>query len=189
MSELHPGHESGDVPAKPAEGDAPGATGASPSVGGRLRVIGVRLGEQALLAPVGSLETVLAPPEVARVPHTAKWLRGIASWRGQALPVIDLGCFAWGRHSESGTQTRVLVVAGAASPCGFLVDEVFGLREIEHERVGEVDSAVRDACGELGDWLTASVADEDKRFALLPLEAFANITDFADLVEQSKGDP
>ncbi len=154
-----------------------------------LRAIGIRVGAQRFMVPVSAVESVLTPPEVARVPQTAAWLSGIANWRGQVLPVIDLACFAWGEASQAASESRVLVVAGATRSCGFLVDEVYGLQELEHDRIEEVDTQTRDACGELGDWLTARLCENEQSWALLPLEAFANITEFSAQVVQSEGEP
>lgn len=84
-----------------------------------------QLGDETFGLPIGSIdEIVRCPQSLTRVPRAPKFVKGLMSLRGKALPIIDQ------RHRfaipGAGDQTRqrVIVVTIDALQAGFLVDSV-----------------------------------------------------------------
>lgn len=90
--------------------------------------VGFRLGGQRLIAPMGEVFEILMPPRVARVPHTKRWVRGVANVRGNLLPIMDLGDYLGKGPANLTRLSRVLVIEQNAVSLGLLVDEVLGMR-------------------------------------------------------------
>ncbi len=92
-----------------------------------------RLGDLELAAPLLEVSEVLAYPAVARVPGTQSWVRGIANFRGNLLPIMDLRTLLEGVPVVRGRKNRVLVVNHQEIFAGLLVDEIIGLRHFLRE--------------------------------------------------------
>jgi twitching motility protein PilI len=93
--------------------------------------VGVALrlaGELYLIARDEVREVLTVPAPLTRVPGAPRWIRGIASVRGQILPIIDLRDFLGGGASPEGRNTRIVVAASREVPAGLIVDEVQGFR-------------------------------------------------------------
>lgn len=108
--------------------------------------IGFRLGGSRYVAPLDEVTEILTYPDLARVPHTKSWVRGIANVRGNLLPIMDLSGYLGKRPVALTRVSRVLVVDHDGVFAGLLVDEVLGMRHFyEEERSGEagaVDEAI-----------------------------------------------
>lgn len=143
-----------------------------------LRVIGFRIGEHRFAASVAAIETVLAPPVLARVPRAVAWLTGVWNWHGRVLPLIDLRRYAGGTETQVTAEARVLVMAGRAQACGFLVAEVFGLLELD-AAPNDVSRAERESYGELDACITGRIEHDGRSYAVLALEQLSNVTDLA----------
>lgn len=75
--------------------------------------------------PLASVEAIMAPPVLCRVPHAPDALLGAGNLGGQVLPVVDLAAFFPGRRSrryDGGGE--VLRVSAAGGAVGFWVDRV-----------------------------------------------------------------
>ncbi|MFL6621645.1 MAG: chemotaxis protein CheW [Sulfurifustaceae bacterium] len=83
--------------------------------------MGFRIGSLGLLLPVDDGREVIAPPPVARLPHAASWLRGLANVRGTLVPVID-GAAALGITRQAGTATYLLIFGEGETASGLLID-------------------------------------------------------------------
>ena len=92
-----------------------------------------RLGDQELAAPLLEVSEVLSYPPVSRVPGTKPWVRGIANFRGNLLPVMDLRTLLEGVPVVRDRKNRVLVVNHGGIFAGLLVDEIIGLRHFLRE--------------------------------------------------------
>lgn len=105
---------------------SPGAllTGAQEWVGVALRLAG----EMYLVAREEVREVLAVPAPLTRVPGARRWIRGIASVRGQILPVIDLRDFLGGGLTPETRNLRIVVAAHRDVPAALIVDEVLGFR-------------------------------------------------------------
>ena len=85
-------------------------------------------GEVFLVAREETREVMGMPTVVTRVPGARGWVRGLANVRGQLLPILDLRQYLGSGVTQSGRNTRVLVVNHREVPAGLMVDEVLGFR-------------------------------------------------------------
>lgn len=119
-------------------GRAATASPGAPHAGGQEWVgVALRLaGDMYLVAREEVREVLPVPAPLTRVPGARRWIRGIASVRGQILPVIDLRDFLGGGPTPDSRTVRIVVAAHREVPAGLLVDEVLGFR-----RYAEADFA------------------------------------------------
>lgn len=97
--------------------------------------IGFRLGMHRFLASQKEVVEVLAPPEVTRVPGAPVWVRGLANFRGQVLPLYDLGHLLMDNPTPAQSRNRYLILRGQSNPAAFLVDAVSGLRRYSRTQI------------------------------------------------------
>lgn len=67
-------------------------------------------------------------PAYTPLPHAPAYIAGLATWRGQTLPVIDLSVLLDGTPARALLSTRLLVVdypsaEGGSHPLGLLVEK------------------------------------------------------------------
>ena len=106
--------------------------------------VGFRLGGQRFVTPMTEVAELLKYPELAPIPRTKGWVRGMANVRGTLLPIMDLNGFL-GDHASSLTRlSRVLVVPIENAYTGLLVDEVFGMRHFPRESLREPPARIDD---------------------------------------------
>ncbi len=100
-------------------------------------------GEVFLVAREETREVLGLPAPITRVPGARSWIKGLANIRGQLLPLIDLRQYLGSGVTQTGRNTRVLVVNHREVPAGLLVDEVLGFRRFaDREFSGEVPPTV-----------------------------------------------
>jgi len=92
-----------------------------------------RIGNQELAAPLNEISEILAYPQVSRVPGAKSWVKGIANFRGNLLPIMDLRILLDGSPVTRDRRNRVLVIHHKEILAGLLVDEVIGLRNFLQE--------------------------------------------------------
>ena len=85
-------------------------------------------GETFLVAREETREVLGYPAAVTRIPGAKSWVRGLANVRGQLLPMLDLRQFLGSGATNSGRNTRIIVVNHRDIPAGLMVDEVLGFR-------------------------------------------------------------
>jgi twitching motility protein PilI len=111
-------------------GRAATASPGSQQVGGQEWVgVALRLaGEMYLVAREEVREVLSVPSPLTRVPGARRWIRGIASVRGQIVPVIDLRDYLGAGPTPDSRNVRIVIAAHREVPAGVLVDEVLGFR-------------------------------------------------------------
>lgn len=95
--------------------------------------VGFRIGGQHYLAAMGEVTEILQPPDMARIPHTRGWVRGMANVRGNLLPVMDLAGYLGKGDIGITNQSRVLVIDQQGVVTGLLVEEILGMRRFYQE--------------------------------------------------------
>ncbi len=91
--------------------------------------VAFRMGGETFLAAREETREVLGyPAAVTRIPGARSWVRGLASVRGQLLPLLDLRQFLGSGTTTPGRNTRIVVVNHREVPAGLMVDEVLGFR-------------------------------------------------------------
>jgi twitching motility protein PilI len=96
--------------------------------------IGFRLADMNLFAPLSGLCEVLPVQSVTKVPGAASWMEGIANVRGKLLPIIDFPGMLGMSYTPQPHINRILVLEHADIFCGLIVDQVFGMMQLETDR-------------------------------------------------------
>jgi twitching motility protein PilI len=105
--------------------------------------LAIRMGTQNYLVEMGLAAEIVALPEIARVPWTRPWYRGLANVRGRLIGVVDLQ-HLMGREPLAPEQAQQLLVLGEGMgvPSGILITRAFGIRNLKDlEEAGEAAGA------------------------------------------------
>mgnify|MGYP000848245299 FL=1 len=126
--------------------------------GGTASKLGIQAGNDLWLVDLQDASEVVAVPELAAVPLTHYWFRGVANVRGTLYSVVDLPMFNGGEPTMLTASSRLLLVNSKfIANSALLVNKMLGLRNIEQfqpEPVSEPmpawqSGAYRDAEGKL----------------------------------------
>lgn len=106
--------------------------------------LAVRIGADNYLIEMGLAAEVVALPDIARVPWTKPWYRGLANVRGRLVGVIDLHHMT-GREPLPPEQSQQLLVLGEALgiAAGILVTRAFGIRNLKDLEALDSDGLAR----------------------------------------------
>jgi twitching motility protein PilI len=128
---------------------APAATGAS------LR-LAVRIDTKAYLVEMESAGEIVPLGDVAPVPWTKPWYRGLTNVRGRLVGVIDLPHFSGDTPLTAEQGQQLLVIADALkSSAALIITRAFGLRNLKDlERLETVSDGARP-------WEVARYRDSD----------------------------
>jgi twitching motility protein PilI len=139
--------------------------------------LAVRIGAENYLLAMEHAGEIVAVPDIAPVPWTKPWYRGLANVRGRLVGVIDLMQLA-GRPPLVSDQASQMLVLGESLRvnAAILVTRAYGLRNLKDlEQVGRsVDGAPPWEAGRFRD-LTGTVLTELDLGRLVATEAFASI--------------
>lgn len=91
--------------------------------------IGFQLAGHRLVAPMGEVAEILAPPSYTRLPGVQSWVQGVSNVRGRLLPLIDLESFFGGALGNRRSR-RVLALELGELYSGLIVSEVYGMQHI-----------------------------------------------------------
>lgn len=93
--------------------------------------LAVRIGAASYLLPMAAAGEIVAATDIAPVPWTKPWYRGLTNVRGRLIGVIDLLQFS-GRGALPVDQSTQLLVFGEslAVNAGVLITRAFGLRNL-----------------------------------------------------------
>lgn len=94
--------------------------------------LAVRVGDENFLVEMGLAGEIVPLPEIAPVPWTKPWYRGLANVRGRLVGVIDLTRMA-GRDPLPADQAQQLLVLGdhLSVNAGILITRAFGIRNLK----------------------------------------------------------
>lgn len=98
------------------------------------RGVGFRVGDRKLVSSLTEIVEILSLPEVTRVPGACDWMLGVASVRGNLIPLVDLKGFVTGEATHVSDTSRVILVRQSGGSVGLLVDEVVGQRNFSAEQ-------------------------------------------------------
>jgi len=143
------------APAPPGDDarDPGGGGGVDPRAArARSRYVAVRVGEALYGLDVEEVQEVVDPRPLTRVFHAPPAMGGVASLRGEVLPVIDLGVLLGREPRASEREGRIVVVrerGGERRRAGLWVDELGGLRELGESGLAVLPSTVTASLGEV----------------------------------------
>ncbi|HTN50076.1 MAG TPA: chemotaxis protein CheW [Burkholderiaceae bacterium] len=94
--------------------------------------LAIRIGADNYLVEMGLASEIVALPEIARVPWTKPWYRGLANVRGRLVGVVDLQQLM-GREPLPSEQAQQLLVLGESLgvAAGVLMTRAFGIRNLK----------------------------------------------------------
>jgi twitching motility protein PilI len=107
--------------------------------------LAVRLADTSYLLDLSTTGEIVTLPEIAPVPWTKPWFRGLTNVRGRLLGVIDLMHLS-GRPPMTPEQSLQLVVFGDAlkANAAIVVTRAFGLRNLKDlQPLGDVSDPLR----------------------------------------------
>lgn len=82
------------------------------------------LGGEEYCVDVARVREIIGPMPITRVPHTPDAVRGVINLRGKVIPVVDLRVRFGLEAVDHGRRTCIVVVEGAGSELGLVVDRV-----------------------------------------------------------------
>ena len=132
--------------------------------------VAFRGGDARLGAPLDEVSEIITYPELARVPGTKSWVRGIANIRGNLLPIMDLRDFLTNEPCTLTARTRVLAVNHEEVYSGLVVDEVLGLRHFLEE---EKTSALPATSDFIRGFLTGAYVQSGEHWGVFSMHALA----------------
>lgn len=94
--------------------------------------LAVRVGAENFLIEMGAAGEIVPLPDVAPVPWTRPWYRGLANVRGRLVGVVDLLQMT-GREPLPAEQAQQLLVFGESLSvnAGILISRAFGIRNLK----------------------------------------------------------
>ncbi len=105
--------------------------------------LAVRIGADSYLLDMSTAGEIVATSDIAPVPWTRPWYRGLTNVRGRLVGVVDLQALS-GRAPLPPEQSQQLLVFGPTLKinAGILISRAFGLRNIrELEELGKAGNA------------------------------------------------
>ena len=94
--------------------------------------LAVRMGAENYLVEMGLAAEIVALPDVARVPWTKPWYRGLANVRGRLVGVVDLQHLMGREPLPSEQAVQLLVLGeGLGVAAGILITRAFGIRNMK----------------------------------------------------------
>ncbi|WP_269531429.1 chemotaxis protein CheW [Chitinimonas sp. BJYL2] len=106
--------------------------------------LGVQVGDQAWLLDLTDVSEVLPVPNIAHVPLTRRWFKGVANIRGNLYSVVDLPGFLGDEPVQAAVASRLLIIHPRhIANSALMVNRMLGLRNVQGmETVAEADPAV-----------------------------------------------
>lgn len=145
----------------------------NPGLAGGWRGIGFRAGERLFASGIDEIGELLVVPELTPVPGTQPWLLGIANVRGNLVPVVDLARFLFGRRTQQGERTRLLMVRQGSGSVALMVDEVYGQRMVDE---AQQQAGVPESDPRLARFVDSCVGDP--QLAIFSMQRLVRAPDF-----------
>jgi chemotaxis signal transduction protein len=95
-----------------------------------------------------SVQEIIRPPKLSKVPRTPAYVEGIANLRGVVLPIIDMRPRFGMDHAEDTDGTRVLVIDVGGVKIGLRVDRVKQVTNVSQADMEAPPVAIRGAATE-----------------------------------------
>jgi len=118
---------------------------AAPNMPAEPARLAARMGDISFLFDMSTTGEIVTLPEIAAVPWTKPWFRGLANVRGRLMGVIDLMLLS-GRPAMTAEQSLQLIVFGDLLKvnAAVLVTRAFGLRNLKDlEPIGVMSDPLR----------------------------------------------
>jgi len=115
-----------------------------------------------------SVQEIIRPPKLSKVPRTPDYVQGIANLRGVVLPIIDIRPRFGMEHAEDTDSTRVLVIDVGGMKMGLRVDRVKQVTSVSRADMESPPAAIR---GSSTEYLNAVVKLDSGARIIMALDA------------------
>lgn len=124
----------------------------------QLSLLGIQIANQNWLVDMADLSEVLPMPTLTVVPHSKKWMRGVANVRGNLYCVTDMAAFLNLGVTSGEPGNRIMLLANKhAFNAALLVERVLGLRELREMKFDQMRNLYVDEQGM--EWLKLDVPE------------------------------
>ncbi len=86
--------------------------------------VGVRIGKEIYAIPILEIHEIIRMQEIAPIPHSRRFVRGVINLRGQIIAVVSLRECLGMPDEEYTKATRIVVVNDRDGVIGMIVDSV-----------------------------------------------------------------
>ena len=94
------------------------------SEGGYIQIMAFHLGELSFGIEISSIDEVVRNIRLTRVPGAPVWLKGVTSFHGEIVSVVDLGLFLGIENKRPSREQVVLIAHAGEQRIGLIVESV-----------------------------------------------------------------
>lgn len=91
---------------------------------------------------ISNVTEVMKIPGITNIPGTKDWMLGISNFRGDLLPLLDLGNILLKKVSKLNKKSKVLVVNTNSKIGGIIIEKVLGIQKISQKEILESDLCI-----------------------------------------------
>lgn len=126
-----------------------------------------RLGEEEYGADIIKVTIIERMLNIARVPMTPAYMKGVINLRGDIIPVMDLRTRLGLPEKEEDDDTRIIIFSINKISFGTIVDSVSEVLQLEEDKIESVSGITSD---KTLDYINGVAKTESKLVTLLNLE-------------------
>ncbi len=131
-------------------------------------VVIFRLAEEFYALDIQHIQEIVRMQQITSIPGAAYFVDGLTTFRGSAIPVIDLRRRCGVSANDYTPDTRIVVVSGGDGMVGLTVDAVTEVRRIPSDQIEANSNVVRERENE---YIRGIAKLEDRLVALIELNA------------------
>lgn len=128
-------------------------------------VLGLKLGDREYAIDIGIIEIIVETSEMAKVPNSQFFLKGVMNLRGRIVPVVDTKRITFANDSRY-SGSNVIVTRIDENEIGFLVDSV---TEVMWVKPSEFDSSMKI---EGSNYVEGVIMKGNRLLSMLDLQSF-----------------
>ncbi|MDQ7053613.1 MAG: chemotaxis protein CheW [candidate division KSB1 bacterium] len=99
------------------------------------QLVAFKLGDEEFGIPIQSVQEIVRPPLVTRVPYAPGFIEGIANLRGDILPILSLRNRLGMPYREIDSNTRIVVLKTKQATTGIIVDSVSEVIRVDQQDI------------------------------------------------------
>jgi len=161
------------------------ATNTAPETGRQHReehVVIFRLAEEFYALDIQYIQEIVRMQQITSIPGAAYYVDGLTTFRGSAIPVIDLRRRCGVAVSDYSFDTRIVVVSSGEGMVGLTVDAVTEVRRIPADQIEANSNVVKQRDNE---YIRGIAKLEDRLVALIELDGLLPTTIVSDAEESA----
>lgn len=112
-----------------------------------IQLVGFVIGEEEYAVPILNIREIIKPIEFTRVPSVPDYVLGVFNIRGSVIPLIDLRKKFNLPSINNTSDTRYIVVKGASTTAGFVIDRLTEAIRINKNRIAPAPDTISQDSG------------------------------------------